>query len=88
MHDMPGQNVNAKYAKAFRTPWVMNQSMQRKHFLPDEPEAYHKPPGQWGNTVARGRIGPKYQSWDPNGSNEPHMLRNYADNSKISGSIP
>ena len=31
---------------------------------------------------ARGRIGPKYAAWDPNGSNEPAELRNYADNSK------
>jgi len=88
MHDIPGQSVNAKFAKPFREPWRINQTFLRKPFYPDEPEAYHKPPGQWGNTVARGRIGPKYQAWDPNGSNEPAKLRNYADNSRIDNAIP
>eukprot|EP00908_Phaeocystis_cordata_P018993 Transcript_30491.p2 GENE.Transcript_30491~~Transcript_30491.p2 ORF type:complete len:218 (-),score=76.94 Transcript_30491:219-872(-) len=86
MHDIPGSTVNAKYAQPFRTPWRENQTFLRKEFYPDEPAGFHKPPGQWGvrtpEQPARGRIGPKYAAWDPNGSNEPAELRNYADNSK------
>ena len=83
-HDIPGNQVNARFAQPFREPWRMNQSFLRKQF--GHEEAFHKPPGQWGKVnVARGRIGPKYASWDPNGdaaSAEPATLRNYADNSK------
>ena len=86
MHDIPGSTVNAKYAQPFRKPWRENQTFLRKEFYPDEPAGFHKPPGQWGvrtpEQPARGRIGPKYAAWDPNGSNEPAELRNYADNSK------
>ena len=82
-HDIPGNQVNAKFAKPFREPWRMNQTFLRKQFFPDAPEGFHKPPGQWGDNVARGRIGPKYASWDPKASStEPATLRNYADNSK------
>ena len=82
-HDMPGSLVNAKFAKPFSEPWRMNQTFLRKQFYPDQPEGFHKPPGSWGPNVARGRIGPKYAPWDPNGSpSEPATLRNYADNAK------
>ena len=83
-HDIPGNQVNAKFAQPFREPWRMNPTFLRKQF--GHEEGFHKPPGQWGKVnVARGRIGPKYASWDPNGtaaSAEPATLRNYADNSK------
>ena len=85
MHDMPGHLVNKRFAKPFRTPWVGNQTYQRKEFFPEMvrgEEGFHKPPGQWSQNTPRGRIGPKYASWDPNGSGAPPKLRNFADNSQ------
>jgi len=59
-HDIPGNQVNAKFAQPFREPWRMNQSFLRKQF--GHEEAFHKPPGQWGKVnVARGRIGPNVE---------------------------
>merc|ERR1712129_376637 len=47
-HDIPGNQVNAKFAQPFREPWRMNPTFLRKQFYPDAPEGFHKPPGQWG----------------------------------------
>ena len=54
-----------------------------KHINPDGGADYYTPPGQWGNTVARGRVGKKYQAWDGQSkSAEPAEIRNYYDNRK------
>ena len=44
----------------------------------------HKPPGAatQRQPKQRGRLGPKYESWDPNGESAPSLQRNYADNAK------
>ena len=44
----------------------------------------HKPPGAAAQRQPkqRGRLGPKYESWDPNGEAAPSLQRNYADNAK------
>lgn len=95
MHDRPGPSVVAEFAKPSRMQHRVNQTMERKyyttpegttskHFTEGLPEAYHKPPGMWGNSIQRGRLGPKYQAWDPSASaGGASALRNYADNSQV-----
>jgi len=94
MHDMPGSKVTPEFSKPFAMPHRVNQTMERKYytvpagitskdFSEAQPEAYHKPPGAWRNEKPRGRLGPKYQAWDPTGGQSGMSeLRNYADNSE------
>mmetsp|Transcript_70144 Transcript_70144/g.116516 ORF Transcript_70144/g.116516 Transcript_70144/m.116516 type:complete len:223 (-) Transcript_70144:152-820(-) len=93
MHDTPGNKVVADFGKPFKQPHRVNQTMLRpcyttppgitsKDHSEGEPAAFHKPPGAWGENIKRGRLGAKYQAWDPSGSSGPSELRNYADNAK------
>ena len=86
--DKTGQQVNAEFNQPFRTAHTINPTLKRpvypgKHINPDGDADYYTPPGQWGNTVARGRVGKKYQAWDgASKSSEPAEIRNYYDNRK------
>ncbi len=86
--DKTGQQVNAEFNQPFRTAHTINPTLKRpvypgKHINPDGGADYYTPPGQWGNTVARGRVGKKYQAWDGQSkSAEPAEIRNYYDNRK------
>jgi len=93
MHDAPGSKVSAEHSKPFKEKWRMNQTMLRpfytttpgttsKDFSDGEAPAFHQPPGAWKARVSRGRLGPKYQAWDPSGAAPQSALRNYADNAK------
>ena len=50
-------------------------------YNPEGDADYYTPPGQWGNKVSRGRVGPKYEAWD-GAATQPRKLRNYYDNHK------
>jgi hypothetical protein len=91
-HDIPGDRVSKLYSKPFKQHHRVNQTMLRpcyttppnmtsKHFLEGKPPGYHMPPGAWGDTKPRGRLGPKYQPWVEGGPALTEQ-RNYADNSK------
>jgi hypothetical protein len=79
MHDKPGSQMAREFGKSFKQPHLINQSMLRPEFGFEK--GFHQPPGQQSARVARGRIGPKYESWSGS-SKTPKELRNYADNSK------
>lgn len=95
MHDIPGQLVSLEFSKPFKQHHRVNQTMLRpyyttpagitsKHHEEGAAPAYHMPPGAWGNPKPRGRLGPKYQAWDPDGGEkQPNLLRNFVDNTKI-----
>mmetsp|Transcript_13623 Transcript_13623/g.41456 ORF Transcript_13623/g.41456 Transcript_13623/m.41456 type:complete len:224 (-) Transcript_13623:372-1043(-) len=96
MHDIPGDKVALQHSKPFKQHHRVNQTMLRpyyttpagftsKHFEEGQPAAYHTPPGAMDNKKPRGRLGPKYSSWDPSGQTAKNELRNYADNTKILG---
>lgn len=93
MHDIPGNQVLAKFGQPFKQPHRVNQTMLRPQYTTPagltskdheegQPAGFHMPPGQSGNTKPRGRLGAKYQVWDPSGVKVESELRNYADNSK------
>lgn len=87
MHDIPGQLVSLEFSKPFKQHHRVNQTMLRpyyttpagitsKHHEEGAAPAYHMPPGAWGNPKPRGRLGPKYQAWDPDGGEkQPNLLR-------------
>ena len=56
-----------------------------KHHEEGLPAAFHTPPGSIHIEKPRGKLGHKYQSWDPSGEAKPSELRNYVDNTKILG---
>lgn len=71
--DKPGGVIKAEFGQPWVTPHRQNPSIDRDNC--------YKPPGAWSNKVVRGRIGPKYEAWSPDGSDGPQrMLRNYSDN--------
>lgn len=93
-HDTPGNIVSQIHSKPFKQQHRVNQTMLRpeyttppgitsKEFDEGLPAAFHKPPGAMGQDKPRGKLGPKYQPWDPSGKNAAPQLRNYADNTKI-----
>lgn len=73
MSDKPGRVVTAEFGQPWITPHHQNPSIDRA--------THYKNPGHWKNDLPRGRVGPKYQAWDPNGR-QTSLLRNYSDNSK------
>jgi len=83
MHDIPGSQVDKHFGKPFKQQLPVNQTMLRSHYTgrPASEDEFHQPPGTWGTKIARGRLGPKYESW-LNGSEENKELKNFADNSK------
>mmetsp|Transcript_14349 Transcript_14349/g.42327 ORF Transcript_14349/g.42327 Transcript_14349/m.42327 type:complete len:224 (+) Transcript_14349:59-730(+) len=96
MHDAPGSKVSAEYSKPFKQHHRVNQTMLRpcyttpagitsKHHEEGLPAAFHTPPGSIHIEKPRGKLGHKYQSWDPSGEAKPSELRNYVDNTKILG---
>jgi hypothetical protein len=87
-HRPIGARQAKEFQKPFNQPHKINQSMLRPEFSregldPPQPPEFHQPPGSHNVRVARGRVGPKYQSWTgaPVSGTNPE-LRNYADNSK------
>jgi NADH:ubiquinone oxidoreductase subunit len=80
-HDKPGNILAAEFEKPFKQPHLINQSMMRPEFG-FESHGHHQPPGELGARVARGRIGPKYESWSGAPQKGNKELRNYADNSE------
>jgi len=96
MHDAPGSKVSAEFSKPFKQHHRVNQTMLRpcyttpagitsKHHEEGLPAAFHTPPGSIHIEKPRGKLGHKYQSWDPSGEAKPSELRNYVDNTKILG---
>ena len=78
--------MNAEFNQPFRTAHTINPTLKRpvytqKHINPEGDADYYTPPGQWGNKVSRGRVGPKYEAWD-GAATQPRKLRNYYDNHK------
>lgn len=80
-HDKPGTLMAKEMEKPFKMPHVINQSMLRPEFGFEE-DGFHQPPGDMYQRTARGRIGPKYESWSEAPAAGAKELRNYADNSK------
>jgi NADH:ubiquinone oxidoreductase subunit len=71
--DKPGGVMKNEFSQPWVTVHTQNPSIDRS--------THYVPPGHWKNTLPRGRIGPKYESWTPAGSDEPvPALRNYSDN--------
>mmetsp|Transcript_28812 Transcript_28812/g.84452 ORF Transcript_28812/g.84452 Transcript_28812/m.84452 type:complete len:184 (+) Transcript_28812:73-624(+) len=70
--DKPGPTILAEHGQPWLTPHLQNSSIERE-------TAYHAP-GHWKNKVPRGRVGPKYESWNDQG--QPRKLRNFSDNSR------
>jgi len=79
-HDKTGPQMVAEYEKPFKMPHRVNQSMLRPEFGFEEKE-FHQPPGSIGQRIARGRVGPKYESYAGSPQSTKPELRNYADNS-------
>ena len=87
-HDKPGHVMVAEHEKPFKMPHLVNQTMLRPEFTVPGNAAYrtesgfHQPPGAMGARVARGRVGPKYESWSGSVQTTKPELRNYTDNEK------
>lgn len=68
MHDKTGAQLSSEFEKPFKQAHKINQSMLRPEFsregldAPQAPE-FHEPPGTRNIRTARGRVGPKYESW-------------------------
>jgi len=90
-HDKTGPVMVAEYEKPFKMAHKINQSMQRPEFTEEfdfrvpqtkiDNSGFHQPPGSIGQRIARGRVGPKYESWSESPQSANPALRNYADNS-------
>lgn len=76
VHDKPGGAIKAEHGQPWVTAHKQNPSIDR--------DTHYNPPGAWKNAIARGRIGPKFEAWSPDGSGAgaPRALRNYSDNTK------
>ena len=72
MTDKPGGVMKSEFGQPWMTVHTQNPSIDRA--------TAYAPPGHWKNTIERGRIGPKYASWTPDGGDAPRSLRNYSDN--------
>ena len=85
MHDRPGSSISEEFSPPFKQQHRVNQTFLRPCFGIDgnDQDLTHKPPGQWGNRVERGRLGPKYQAWDPSGDKPPALTRNHTDSAGI-----
>jgi NADH:ubiquinone oxidoreductase subunit len=71
--DKPGPAMRAEFGQPWVTVHKQNPSLDR--------DSHYVPPGHWKNKAPRGRVGPKYESWLPEGSDsQPRLLRNYSDN--------
>lgn len=88
MHDKTGSQMVNEFEKPFKQAHTINQTFLRPEFSrdgidPPQPPEFHQPPGSHGIRIARGRVGPKYESWSgsPTSAANPE-LRNYADNEK------
>jgi len=79
-HDKTGPQMVAEFEKPFKQSHIINQSMLRPEFGFEN--GFHQPPGSIGQQIARGRVGPKYESYVGSPQSAKPELRNYADNSE------